>query len=66
VGEAACRLPLREKGKTKMDELIEAGKVRAKKEGGRNGAVDIDLDSIDEYYDSLPDAGLRPELAATT
>jgi excisionase family DNA binding protein len=43
--------------KTKIDRLIAEGRIRAKKDdGGRNAPVFIDLDSIDEYYDSLKPA----------
>ena len=44
-------------GRTKLDQLIAAGLVRAKKDpSGRNTTVYVDLDSVDAYYEGLPDA----------
>jgi hypothetical protein len=44
-------------GKTKMDQWIAAGHVAAKKEpGGHSRMVLVDLNSIDEFYASMPDA----------
>jgi hypothetical protein len=42
-------------GRTVGDKHLRAGNFRGKKEGGANGAVFVDLDSIDAYYESLPD-----------
>jgi hypothetical protein len=55
-------------GKTKLDELIAQGRVRAKKEGtAKNAAVLVDLDSYDAYVEALPDAqgSLNPKKKAT-
>jgi hypothetical protein len=47
----------RDIGRTKLDELIALGHVRAKKAGpARNAAVLADMDSYDAYVESLPDA----------
>jgi hypothetical protein len=47
-------------GRSKLDELILSGLIRAKKEPGNPQApVYVDLTSIDQFYDSLPDAPLR-------
>jgi hypothetical protein len=44
-------------GRTKIDELIGLGVVRAKKEGtSKNAPVLIDDSSYDDYVESLPDA----------
>jgi hypothetical protein len=44
-------------GRTKMDWLIGERLVRAKKESdSRSSPVYVDLDSIDEYRENLPDA----------
>jgi hypothetical protein len=40
-------------GATHFNELVKSGKVRAKKDGAK---VIVDLDSIDEYIEGLPDA----------
>jgi hypothetical protein len=43
-------------GRTKLDELIDQGLIKAKKAPGEHNApVYVDLDSIDAYYESLPD-----------
>ena len=41
-------------GSTKMNELLQSGRIYAKKDG-RKGIVC--LDSIDRYYAALPDVG---------
>ena len=41
-------------GSTKMNELMQSQAILAKKDGGK---VIIDLDSLDNYYDGLPDVG---------
>lgn len=57
---AACKYA--DMGRTKLDVLIDQGRVRAKKEPGNPQApVYVDLDSIDEYYNSLPDAPRKSE-----
>ena len=38
-------------GPTHFNELIKAGKIRGKKDGGK---LIVDLDSIDEYFSSCP------------
>ena len=40
-------------GSTTFNDLIQSGKIIAKKQGNK---IIIDLDSVDEYIDSLPDA----------
>jgi hypothetical protein len=40
-------------GSTRLNELMQARKIIAKKNSAK---VVIDLDSIDDFYDSLPDA----------
>ena len=40
-------------GPTHFNELIKTGKIRGKKDGGK---LVVDLDSIDRYFESLPDA----------
>ena len=39
---------------TKFNELTHAKKILAKKDGAK---VIVDLNSIDDYYDSLPEVG---------
>jgi hypothetical protein len=52
----ACRE--KDVGRSKMAEWIALGFVRAKKEeGSKNAAVWVDLDSVDQHLESLPDAG---------
>jgi hypothetical protein len=46
-------------GSTHFNELMKSGKIRAKKDGVK---VIVDLNSIDDFFDSLPDVG--PENAA--
>ncbi len=41
-------------GATKFNALTHAKKIRAKKDGKK---VIVDLNSIDDYYDSLPEVG---------
>jgi hypothetical protein len=41
-------------GSTKFNELTHAKKILAKKDGAK---VIVDLNSIDDYYDSLPEVG---------
>ena len=41
-------------GSTKFNELMHTKKIRAKKDGSR---VKVDLNSIDDYHDALPDVG---------
>lgn len=48
-------------GKTKAYELIAHERIRAYKMGGKTM---IDLDSVDEYHDSLPRIETRPSQAA--
>jgi hypothetical protein len=43
-------------GSTKMNELMQAGLIAAKKHGVK---VIVDLDSVDNYYAALPDVGAR-------
>jgi hypothetical protein len=38
-------------GSTKMNELMQAGLIAAKKHGVK---VIVDLDSVDQYYEALP------------
>jgi hypothetical protein len=55
---AACKYA--NLGRTKIDELIAEGHLRAKKEpGGHSAPVYIDLDSIDEFFANLPDQKLQ-------
>lgn len=42
-------------GRTVGDRHLRVGHFRGKKEPGPNGAVFVDLDSIDRYFESLPD-----------
>jgi hypothetical protein len=44
-------------GATTMNNLMRAGRIHAKKLDGKK--VLIDLNSIDDFYGSLPDAGQR-------
>jgi hypothetical protein len=62
---AACKYA--DIGKTKLDELIGKGLIRAKKVPGSspNTSVYVDLDSVDQYFDSLPDAPLQKSEPAT-
>jgi hypothetical protein len=39
-------------GATKMNELLQSGKIVAKKVGGK---IIVDLNSIDDLYDGMPD-----------
>jgi hypothetical protein len=41
-------------GSTKMNEMMQSGCIRAKKDGRK---VIVDLNSIDRYYAALPDVG---------
>jgi hypothetical protein len=41
-------------GATRMNELLQAGLIFAKKNGRK---VIVDLDSVDHYYESLPNVG---------
>jgi hypothetical protein len=47
-------------GSTHFNELMKDGKIRAKKDGVK---VIVDLNSIDDYFEGLPDVG--PENALT-
>ena len=40
-------------GPTHFNDLVKSGKIRAKKDGSK---LVVDLDSIDEYMEGLPDA----------
>jgi hypothetical protein len=42
-------------GSTKMNELLQSGRIYAKKDGRK---VIVCLDSVDRYYGSLPDVGV--------
>jgi len=44
-------------GSTRMNELLQGRKLKAKKDGVK---VKVDLNSIDDYIDALPDVG--PEI----
>jgi hypothetical protein len=41
-------------GSTKLNELMQAKKILAKKDGAK---VKVDLNSIDDYFDALPEVG---------
>jgi hypothetical protein len=43
-------------GSTKMNEILQAGLIVAKKHGVK---VIIDLDSVDQYVEALPNVGAR-------
>ena len=48
-------------GSTRFNELMKTGKIRAKKDGVK---VIVDLNSIDDYIDSLPDVKSDENAAA--
>jgi hypothetical protein len=51
-----------ETGSTHFNELMKSGKILAKKDGAK---VIVELNSIDDYYEGLPDVG-GPENALTS
>ena len=48
-------------GSTTLNELMQAKRIIAKKQGSK---VIVDFDSLDDYIDSLPDVGPENETAA--
>ena len=48
-------------GRTKLDGLIDAGLIEAKKEDPANprSMVFVDLDSVDRYFENLPNAATK-------
>jgi len=50
-------------GSTRMNELLQGRKLKAKKDGAK---VKIDLNSIDDYIDALPDVGPENALTSTS
>jgi len=48
-------------GPTHFNDLVKSGKIRAKKDGSK---LIVDLDSIDEYMEALPDATAKEVVAS--